>query len=148
MPSVPPTQTRMTQNGSLQEAPRSPWGSLPIKAAQLGQTEKAGPRDVRRIVLEEGSTPQPWCIEWGVMSWTPPRASLWTGFGTLDVSREADSREQHWGKEECRKKLDSRERCRGFPRQVHPPGSGARCSEFRFCQFLAVLTLNRESAYS
>lgn len=60
----------------MQEAPRSPWGSLPIKAAQLGQTEKAGPRDVRRIVLEEGSTPQPWCIEWGGMSWAPPENYL------------------------------------------------------------------------
>lgn len=71
----------MTQNGSLQEAPRSLWGSLPIKAAQLGQTEKAGPRDVRRIVLEEGSTPQPWCIEWGGMLWAPRELSCGLALG-------------------------------------------------------------------
>lgn len=92
------------------------WGSLPIKAAQLSQIEKAGPRDVRCMVLEEGSIPQPWCIEWGVMLWAP-RAILWAGFGTLDVSGEADLREQHRGRRNAGKSWT--------------PGRGAEASQGR-----------------
>lgn len=57
MPSVAPTQTRMTQNnGSLQEAPRSLWGRLPIKAGLLGQTEER-PRGCEVLDVGGGQHP-------------------------------------------------------------------------------------------
>lgn len=58
VPSVAPARTGMTQDGSLQEAPRSLKGRLPIKAGRLGLSEKAGLGGVGHPVLGGGQQPE------------------------------------------------------------------------------------------
>lgn len=66
-------------------------------------------------MLEEGSTPQPWCIEWGGTLWALT-AVLGESFGTLDVRRQADASSA------CSSGLDVKDQVLDFG--VSSPGLG------------------------
>lgn len=64
-PSVAPTQTKMTQNGSLQEATKVPIGKAPYQSRAARPDREGRPGKCEALGFGVGgSAPHLCCIEW------------------------------------------------------------------------------------